>query len=60
MVYVVAMLVGALVGWAIGKGKGQGALGAILGGFLGIIGWIIVAVMKPAPGFDSKPPAGPL
>ncbi|MBA3501872.1 MAG: hypothetical protein M4D80_04175 [Myxococcota bacterium] len=54
------MLVGALVGWAIGKGKGQGALGAILGGFLGIIGWIIVAVMKPAPGFDSKPPAGPL
>ena len=41
-----AIVVGALVGWLIGKNKGLGGLGAVLGGLLGIIGWIIVGVMK--------------
>jgi hypothetical protein len=41
------MIVGPLVGYLIGKNKGLGGLGAVLGFFLGIIGWIIVAVMKP-------------
>lgn len=45
-VLVVGLIIGALVGWLIGKNKGLGALGAVLGGLLGIIGWIIVAVMK--------------
>ena len=40
------MIIGALVGWLIGKNKGLGGLGAVLGGLLGLIGWIIVGVMK--------------
>lgn len=60
MIYVVAMAIGALVGWVIGKDKGHGATGAVLGGLLGIIGWIIVAVMKPVadptiPPSDGRP-----
>ncbi len=50
----IGMIIAALIGYLIGKGKGQGAMGAVLGGLLGVIGWIIVAVMKPAPGFDSQ------
>lgn len=53
MAIVIGMIIGGLIGWLIGKGKGQGTMGIVLGGLLGIIGWIIVAVMKPAPGFDG-------
>ena len=53
-VLVVGLIVGALVGWLIGKNKGLGVLGAVLGGLLGIIGWIIVAVMKG--NRDQQPP----
>ena len=46
MAIVIGLVIGALVGWLIGKNKGLGGLGLILGGLLGVIGWIIVAVMK--------------
>jgi hypothetical protein len=36
------------VGWMVGKTKGRGLLGFVLGALLGLIGIIIVAVMKPA------------
>lgn len=39
---------GAAIGYAIGKPKGLEQLGLILGP-LGLIGWIILMVMKPAP-----------
>jgi ribosomal protein L37AE/L43A len=45
---VVGMVVAGLIGFAIGKGKGHGLAGFFLGAFLGLIGWIIVGVMKPA------------
>ena len=46
MAIIIGLVIGALVGWLIGKNKGLGGLGLILGGLLGVIGWIIVAVMK--------------
>jgi hypothetical protein len=49
MVIIPALIIGGLVGWLIGKGKGLGGLGLVLGGLLGVIGWIIVAVMKGNP-----------
>jgi hypothetical protein len=49
MVIIPAIIIGGLVGWLIGKGKGLGGLGLVLGGLLGVIGWIIVAVMKGTP-----------
>jgi hypothetical protein len=45
-VLVIGMVIGGLVGWLIGKNKGLGGLGIVLGGVLGLIGWIIIAVMK--------------
>lgn len=36
------------LGWAIGKGKGRSADGLILGLLLGIVGVVIIALMKPA------------
>jgi F0F1-type ATP synthase assembly protein I len=57
MMYIPAIIIGALVGWLIGKNKGLGTMGLILGGLLGVIGWIIVAVMKGTPqGAPGQPP----
>jgi hypothetical protein len=49
MAIIFGLVIGALVGWLIGKNKGLGGLGLVLGGVLGVIGWIIVAVMKGTP-----------
>ncbi|HUS32374.1 MAG TPA: hypothetical protein VMZ53_27930 [Kofleriaceae bacterium] len=56
MAIVIGIVIGALVGWLIGKNKGLGGLGLILGGLLGVIGWIIVAVMKGNPQGPNTPP----
>lgn len=55
LVLVFAVIFGG-IGYAIGKGKGQAGLGLVLGALLGLIGLIIIAVMKPAPGFDQLQP----
>lgn len=52
---VIAMVVGGLVGWLIGKNKGIGGLGFVLGALLGLIGWIVVGVMKGNKA-DNPPP----
>jgi hypothetical protein len=52
------MVVGAIVGWLIGRNKGLGTTGIILGGLLGLIGWIIVGVMKGNKGTTLPPPPG--
>jgi hypothetical protein len=49
MAILIGLVLGALIGWLIGKNKGLGGLGIVLGGLLGVIGWIIVAVMKGTP-----------
>ena len=56
MAIVIGIVIGALVGWLIGKNKGLGGLGLVLGGLLGVIGWIIVAVMKGNPEMPNPPP----
>jgi hypothetical protein len=53
-VLIPAMIIGGLVGWLIGRNKGLGGLGVILGALLGLIGWIIVGVMKG--NRDQQPP----
>jgi hypothetical protein len=53
-VMIPAMIIGGLVGWLIGRNKGLGGLGVILGALLGLIGWIIVGVMKG--NRDQQPP----
>jgi hypothetical protein len=55
IVIVFGMVFGGLVGWLIGKNKGLGGLGIVLGGLLGLIGWIIVGVMK-GNTLDNPPP----
>jgi F0F1-type ATP synthase assembly protein I len=55
MAIIIGLVIGALVGWLIGKNKGLGGLGLILGGLLGVIGWIIVAVMKGNPDANQPP-----
>lgn len=63
-IIIVALIiaVGPLVGFAIGHGKGRELAGILLGFFLTWIGWIIVAVLPPAPGYRSSerdhPPPG--
>jgi hypothetical protein len=52
----IGMLVAGLIGMAIGKGKGHGGVGFVLGALLGVIGWIIVGVMKPS-GSSSLDPS---
>lgn len=49
MAIILGLFLGALVGWLIGRNKGLGTMGIVLGGLLGVIGWIIVAVMKGTP-----------
>ena len=46
--YVIASAVCAFVATAIGKSKGRGFLGFVLGAFLGIIGVVIILLMKKA------------
>jgi hypothetical protein len=48
MLIVIGICIGGSIGMAIGKGKGHGGLGFVLGALLGLIGWIIVACLKPA------------
>ena len=56
MAIILGLVIGALVGWLIGKNKGLGGMGIVLGGLLGVIGWIIVAVMKGNPDAGNTPP----
>jgi hypothetical protein len=56
MAIIIGLVIGALVGWLIGKNKGLGGLGLVLGGLLGVIGWIIVAVMKGNRDAGNLPP----
>jgi hypothetical protein len=55
-IFGIGTIIGALVGWTIGNTKGRGLDGALLGGFLGIIGWLIIAFLKPAPSHQQTPP----
>jgi len=52
---IIMLIVGPLVGYLIGKNKGLGGVGAALG-LLGLIGWIIVAVMKGNRDQQQRPP----
>jgi len=56
MIVLFVLVIGGLVGWFIGKGKGLGGLGLILGALFGVIGWIIVAVMKGNQDLNQPPP----
>jgi len=55
MAIIIGIVIGALIGWLIGKNKGLGGMGLVLGGLLGVIGWIIVAVMKGNPDANQPP-----
>ncbi len=46
-------ILGGVVGYLIGRNKGLGTAGIWLGALLGCVGWVIVALLKPA----STPPA---
>jgi hypothetical protein len=52
--FVIAWAVCALVGWAIGNSKGRGTAGFFLGLLLGVIGLIIIAVMRPTPEYAAQ------
>lgn len=54
------VVLGPIVGYAIGKPKGQGGSGVVLGLLLGFIGWIVVALLAPAPGYSTTGPTGPM
>jgi hypothetical protein len=49
--------ISAFVGYMIGEPKERGASGALLGGLLGLIGLVIIAVMKPLP--ETQGPVDP-
>ena len=53
-VFVIVWVVCALVGWAIGNSKGRGTAGFFLGLLLGVIGLIIIAVMRPTPEYAAQ------
>lgn len=57
-VVLVVWLICGLLGALIGSSKGRTGAGLILGGLLGIIGLIIVAVMKPTPEKAGIPVGG--
>jgi hypothetical protein len=59
MLLVIICLSCAALGYGIGKNKGRGTEGAVLGLLLGLIGVIIVACLKPKPGFRRAIPAAP-
>lgn len=47
-IFLISAIVCGLLGWAIGSNKGAGAAGLILGALFGLIGVLIVALMKPS------------
>jgi hypothetical protein len=56
---VIIWLACAGIGYAIGNAKGRGTEGLLLGLILGVIGIIIIALLKPRPvagGYPSMPP----
>jgi hypothetical protein len=51
--FVITWAVCALVGWAIGNSKGRPTAGFFLGLLLGLIGLVIIAVMRPTPEYEA-------
>ena len=47
IVLVIFVLIQAGVGYAIGRSKGRPELGFLLGFLLGVVGWIILAFVRP-------------
>jgi hypothetical protein len=54
MIFVITWLVCAFVGWRIGSSKGRAGAGFTLGLLLGVIGIIVIAVMRPRPEFAQQ------
>lgn len=46
-------------GWAVGRAKGRPVEGLVLGLVLGAIGVVIIALMRPRPGYGSRSIRGP-
>ena len=46
-------------GWAVGRGKGRPVEGLVLGLILGAVGVVIIALMRPRPGYGSRSIRGP-
>lgn len=53
------VILGPLVGHAIGKPKGHAGTGVVLGLLFSVLGWVIVALMSPAPGYGTTGPPVP-
>jgi hypothetical protein len=58
MVLVVLWAGSGVVSYLIGRSKGRGALGAVLGICLAIIGVVIIAWLRPAPGHGAHDRSG--
>lgn len=46
-------------GWAVGRAKGRPVEGLVLGLVLGAVGVVIIALMRPRPGYGSRSIGGP-
>lgn len=53
MAVVVIWIICACIGLAIGQQKGRAVEGFLLGLVLGLIGVLIIVIMKPSPGFQA-------
>lgn len=58
-IYVIVAIVCAFVGLIIGANKGLALGGFLLGGMLGVLGLIILIVMKPGPSHQQPQPLTP-
>jgi hypothetical protein len=65
--YLILWIVSCVVGWKIGDSKGHAVLGFVLGCFLGLIGVVIIALIRPVrpqpsaltPSYRSSPSVAP-